>query len=228
MFDWQYQYHFLHSKNIQHHFQQGLLRCAWGIEGLLRDWGLMKRILGRLLLSFASSCLFGRSNKDSRSKELLSEPLPTSKVCLAMMILWIASWFPTRNWAMMRLSVLRNLVAGFCVSCILESVVSPLPTPCHGRPSHWHAPELPWPPWLENNLQSLLATSQSTALRQIMGKGALIFWTWGAQQILAKEFRVAHSMLTANHLMCENFNWLQDVVEDIEMLHIDLTGFVIQ
>ena len=57
----------------------------------------MKRILGRLLLSFASSCLFGRSNKDSRSKELLSEPLPTSKVCLAMMILWIASWFPTRN-----------------------------------------------------------------------------------------------------------------------------------
>lgn len=48
------------------------------------------------------------------------------------------------------------------------------------------------------------------------------------EEILAREFRVAHSMLTANNLMCENFNWLQDVVEDIEMLHIDLTGFVIQ
>ena len=155
------------------------LRDCWGIEGWWK--GSLLPFLGSLLLSFASSCLFGRSNTDSRSKELLSEPLPTSKVCLAMMILWSASWFPTRNWAMMRLSVLRNLVAGFCVSCILESVVSPLPTPCHGRPSHWHAPELPWPPWLENNLQSLLATSQSTALRRIMGKGALIFWTWGAQ-----------------------------------------------
>ena len=60
---------------------------------------------------------------------------------------------------------------------------------CGIAPSHtlsWQAFTLacaraPWPPWLENNLQSLLATSQSTALRQIMGKGALIFWTWGAQ-----------------------------------------------
>ena len=45
------------------------------------------------------------------------------------------------------------------------------------------------------------------------------------EEILAKEFRVTHSMLTANHPMCENFNWLQDIVEDIEMLHLDLTGF---